>query len=405
MRILVAEDERLTRRSIQRELERSGHEVVAVEDGVAAWEAFQAQPFDIVVTDWEMPRMDGRELIERIRDEGRAGGYAYLIMLTGRSEKGDLVAGMEAGADDFLAKPFDRDELRVRLSAGERIIDLERSLADRNKKLHAANERMHQDLRAAAKVQQELLPTELPDLDGLRFAWRYRPCEELGGDLLNVVPIGESAVAMYLADVSGHGVGASLVSVSVHRSLSVRQDRSSLILLHGDTPGDERSAPPDQVARRLNALYPMSSNGGHFLTVVYATVDAESRELRYCAAGHPGPTIARPGERVRSLETHGLPIGVMEGEEYATTAVQLQSGDRVYLYSDGLMEAMDSSGTLFGRERIDAVIDETRDKSIDESIDALIDAAVTWQGVQEFADDLSLLALEVSSGCDGNARK
>jgi sigma-B regulation protein RsbU (phosphoserine phosphatase) len=396
MRILVAEDERITRASLVRQLERAGHDVVAAEDGAAAWNEFQRDEFDIVVTDWDMPRMDGRELVERIRTEGRA-GYTYLLMLTARSEKGDLVAGMEAGADDFLAKPFDRDELRVRLAAGERIINLERSLADRNQKLFAANERMHDDLRAASRVQQELLPTTLPEISGLRFAWRYRPCEELGGDLLNVVSIGDSAAAMYLADVSGHGVAASLVSVSVHRSLSVQRERSSLIMLHGDTPGDERTAPPNQVVSRLNALYPMRSNGGRFLTVVYATVDAEHLRLEYCAAGHPGPTIARRGQPVRSLETHGIPIGVIDEAEYDMTAFQLQEGDRIYLYSDGLAEAMKPDRRLFGPERVGSVIDETREKSLDESLDAIIDAAVAWQGSKEFADDVSILAMEVSA--------
>ena len=397
MRILIAEDERITRRSLHRQLERWGHEVVAVEDGVEAWEQFQRHSFDIVVTDWDMPRMDGLELVQRIRS-GDGASYVYLIMLTGRSEKHDLVAGMEAGADDFLAKPFDRDELRVRLSAGERIINLERRLADRNQKLHAANERMHHDLRAAAKVQQELLPTKLPDLAALRFAWRYRPCDELGGDLLNVVQISESEVAMYLADVSGHGVAASLVSVSVHRSLSVRRDRSSIILHHGDAPGNATAMVPDHVATRLNALYPMASNGGHFMTLVYATVDSKNLEFRYTAGGHPGPTLARQGEGVRSLESLGLPIGVIADGGYSTNAVQLRAGDRLYMYSDGLMEAMNPVNELFGARRIEALIDETRDVSIDDSLDALIDAAVAWQGSDSFTDDLSLLALEVTGG-------
>ncbi|MHC4850283.1 MAG: PP2C family protein-serine/threonine phosphatase, partial [Planctomycetota bacterium] len=345
MRILIAEDERITRRTLERALTRWGHDVVAAADGVEAWEAFQGEQFDIVVTDWDMPRMDGREFVRRIRTEGRKdAGYAYLIMLTGRSEKGDLVAGMEAGADDFLAKPFDREELRVRLAAGERIINLERNLADRNERLQAANRKMHEDLQAAAKVQQELLPTDLPELDTLRFAWRYLPCEELGGDLLNVLPIGEGRLAVYLADVSGHGVAASLVSVSVHRSLSVRQDRSSLIL----EPEEGGAAAADEVLRRLNALYPMESNGDHFLTVVYAIVHETSLELECCAAGHPGPVIARRDEEIRSLDLRGCPIGILPDPPYVPITMQLQAGDRVYLYSDGLAEARDADGEIFG---------------------------------------------------------
>jgi len=402
MRILLAEDERLTRRSLQRELERWGHEVLAVENGAAAWDEFQRGQFDMVLTDWDMPEMDGQQLVERIRAADDA-SYAYVIMLTGRSETQDLVVGMEAGADDFLAKPWEREELRVRLSAGERIIGLERRLAEQNKQLQFANQRMHRDLEAAARVQQSLLPTDVPQMGRLRFAWRYRPCDELGGDLLNVVPISDRELAMYLADVSGHGVASSLVSVSVHRSLSVRGDKSSLILVHGESPNDVTATPPDQVAARLNALYPMESNGDHFLTLVYATVDAESLEFTYCAAGHPGPTVVRAGKETQSLESHGLPIGFVDTAKYRTTSIQLQPGDRVYLYSDGLEETMDAARELFGRDRIQTVIDQTRDVSLDDSIDALVDAAVAWQGSQRFADDISLLALEVAGepGPDG----
>jgi sigma-B regulation protein RsbU (phosphoserine phosphatase) len=168
-------------------------------------------------------------------------------------------------------------------------------------------------------------------------------------------------------------------------------------MLHGNAPDDEHAAPSNQVAGRLNALYPMATNGGHFMTVVYAVVDAEHLRLEYCAAGHLGPTIARQGEPVRSLETHGVPIGVIDDPEYDMTSVQLQEGDRVYLYSDGLMEAMNSGGQLFGYDRINAIINEARDRSIDESLDALIDGAVAWQGTKDFADDVSLLAMEVSA--------
>lgn len=394
MRILIAEDERITRRSLLRELERWNHEVVATEDGAQAWKEFQHQQFDLVVTDWDMPSVDGCELIQRIR-RGDQVGYVYLIMLTGRSEKSDLVAGMEAGADDFLAKPFDRDELRVRISAGERIINLERRLADQYDKLRTTNERMHRDLRAAAKIQQDLLPTTLPQMGGLRFAWRYKPCDELGGDLLNVVSIGKNCAAMYLADVSGHGVAASLVSVSVHRSLSVRNDRSSLILTQDDLHGNERPTRPDQVATRLNQLYPMSSNDGHFMTLVYASIDTQSLQFDYCAAGHPGPVVARRGETVWSLETGGLPIGVVPDPNYETATMQLIAGDRIYLYSDGLMEVSNPDGEMFGRQQIEETIDRCRELSIEDSSDALIDAAVAWQRSDQFADDLSLLAVEV----------
>src|SRR5215471_2671189 len=131
MRILIAEDERITRMTLSRQLGSWGHEVTAAEDGQEALEHFTAGEFDIVITDWEMPRLSGVELVGRIREVRRA-IYTYMVLLTSRSDKSDVVAGIEAGADDFMSKPFDKDELRVRLLAGERVVNLERALHRQN---------------------------------------------------------------------------------------------------------------------------------------------------------------------------------------------------------------------------------------------------------------------------------
>src|SRR4051812_18461449 len=152
MRILIAEDDRITRMTLARQLQSWGHEVISTEDGQLAWEQFEASPdLDIVISDWEMPRVSGVELVRRIREAPRA-VYTYVILLTSRSEKVDVVDGIEAGADDYVSKPFDRDELRVRLLAGERIVSLERALNRQNAELRDANERIHNGLLAAARV-------------------------------------------------------------------------------------------------------------------------------------------------------------------------------------------------------------------------------------------------------------
>lgn len=129
MRILIADDDPVSRRVLIGYLQKWEHDVVAAADGEEAWRLFEAEDFPLVISDWMMPGLDGPELIRRIRASDRP-GYAYTILLTGRNQKEDLVEGMDAGADDFVTKPFDRDELRVRLRAGERIVRLERALAE-----------------------------------------------------------------------------------------------------------------------------------------------------------------------------------------------------------------------------------------------------------------------------------
>src|SRR5262245_34656683 len=196
MKVLIAEDDPISLEVLQSYLERWGHEVVAAEDGAAAWRLFEADDISLVITDWMMPAMDGLELVRRIRAAPRP-GYVYVILLTAKSRKEDIVRGMEAGADDFLVKPFDREELRVRLRAGERIVMLEQDLARRNEELLTANRHMKQNLDAAARVQRALLPAALPERQDVAFAWTFKPCEELAGDIFGVVPLDDRHVALY----------------------------------------------------------------------------------------------------------------------------------------------------------------------------------------------------------------
>ena len=134
MQVLIVDDEPISRRLLQNYLEKWGYQVVVAENGSRAWQIFQQGDFRMVISDWLMPEMDGLELVRRIRGHTNR-GHVYAILVTVRAQKEDLVEAMEAGADDFISKPFDRDELRVRLREGERIIQLQQALADQNQKL------------------------------------------------------------------------------------------------------------------------------------------------------------------------------------------------------------------------------------------------------------------------------
>jgi signal transduction histidine kinase len=145
MKVLIAEDDPISRRLLQGHLEKWGHEVTAAADGGEAWRLFQRGGYPLVISDWLMPGIDGPELVRRIRGAERP-GYIYVILLTAKAQKADVVQGMEAGADDFVAKPFDHGELRVRVRQGERIVRLEQTLEERNLLLREAQ---------AAVVQHE----------------------------------------------------------------------------------------------------------------------------------------------------------------------------------------------------------------------------------------------------------
>lgn len=137
MKVLVADDDPVSRRLLQNYLQKWGYEVAVTTDGAEAWRMFEQDEFQMVISDWMMPELDGLDLIRRIRRHP-LDHYVYTILLTARSQKDDFVAGMEAGADDFVSKPFDQDELHVRLRAGERIVNLELALKKKYQAMHDA---------------------------------------------------------------------------------------------------------------------------------------------------------------------------------------------------------------------------------------------------------------------------
>jgi DNA-binding response OmpR family regulator len=143
-RVLLAEDEPVTRRLLEAQMTRFGFEVVPVSDGLKAWDVLQTpEAPSLVVLDWNMPGLDGPEVCQKIRSSPRS-NYTYMLLVTARAAKSDVVQGLSAGADDFVSKPVDPDELHARLKTGERIVRLEQTLAAQVKELQAASEHVRE---------------------------------------------------------------------------------------------------------------------------------------------------------------------------------------------------------------------------------------------------------------------
>ena len=394
MQILIAEDERITRMSLARQLDSWGHTVVATEDGPLAWERFEAGGFDIVITDWEMPRLSGLELIQRIRASAAA-SYVYVIMLTGRSDKSDVVRGIEAGADDFVSKPFDKEELRVRLLAGVRIVTLERVLHQQNAELIAANEKIHYGLRAAARVQRSMLPKGNIVTPQVRTAWKYVPSEELAGDAIGLHLIDDRYLVSYVIDVSGHGVPAALLSVCAMNAMEPTAGAASLLRDMTAAGGIGTLQRPATVAAELNRRFRVSDNDGRYLTMILTALDIHTGQFHHTSAGHPPPIVLRGRTAVPVPDAGGFPIGIMDGSEYEQAMTQLEPGDRVFLYSDGLLEQPNpSQAAQFGCDRLLSLFRGQAHVPAESSVTKVVDALAAWSGVATFDDDVSVVLTE-----------
>ncbi|QEG43814.1 PP2C family protein-serine/threonine phosphatase [Roseimaritima ulvae] len=388
MNVLIAEDESATRMRLQRNLEKLGFQATSAANGAEAWKLFQEGDFPLVLTDWMMPEMDGLELVRKIRAAGQQ-QYTYVIMLTSKSEKSEIVEGMEAGADDFVTKPFDRNELRVRVRAGQRIMELEQALS-------LQNQRMKTDLDAAAELQASLLPSHTPDVEGVTFGWSFRPCDELAGDILGVFKLGDDRVGFYVADVSGHGVAASLLSVSISRMMDATPSPTSLLYEAAAGNGALNIRPACEVLRELNRRFQIEECGGKFFSMAYGILDPHTRKLQLASAGHP-PVIRVSADRVAApLEAEGMLIGVIDDYEFEDCEIQLDAGDRLVAYSDGVVEQLDSHDEEFSEQRLGQQLAETRSLSLQDAIAKLEASVVDWSHEGRLNDDLSILAMDLS---------
>lgn len=389
LKILIAEDHELTRFKLKKDLEKWGHEVTAAEDGEEAWELFQGGEFVIIITDWMMPKMDGLELVQKIRAAKGDRDYVYVIMLTAKAEKHDIVAGMGAGADDFLAKPFHRDELNVRLRAAQRITTLNRELGEHNR-------RMKRSLDAAAQIQRSFLPKELPQVPGCRFAWEYAPSEELGGDMLKVVELDDTRIGLYVLEVSGAGVPASLTATTLCRLMSPPFDASSLLVERDEVSGDAMILEPADVAVRLHERFATTQQAGQFFTLLYGILDLETREFTYTSAGHPPMVFQHSGAQACLVELDGMPIGLVPaGQEFSQQTIVLAPGDRVVIYSDGLTDMMNVDAQKFGSDRLLDTMNRVANMPIDQAVKELNNDVQVWKGRASSTDDVAILACEL----------
>jgi phosphoserine phosphatase RsbU/P len=260
--------------------------------------------------------------------------------------------------------------------------------------LRRANAKMKSNLAAASKVQQSMLPHVLPEARGFQFAWRYRPCEELAGDTLGCFHLDETHIGLYIVDVSGHGVAASLLSVTLSRTLLPIPGQSILYATSSTDPSERSIAAPILVAERLNRQFPFDERTSQFFTMVYGVLDTETALFEYVSAGHP-PLVLLDGDgETRELCRKQLPIGILPEPGFVADRIQLQPGERLFFYTDGITEAGDGTDEQYEVERLRQTIATTQAQTLDAALDAIIVSVEDFCSGAEVRDDISLLAIE-----------
>ncbi|AMV35408.1 Phosphoserine phosphatase RsbP [Pirellula sp. SH-Sr6A] len=457
--IVIAEDSRVQGRILQQRLNAAGYEAHIGENGVIALQLVQTLKPVVVVSDIEMPKMNGYELCSEIK-KCKELRHIPVILLSTLSDAEDIIRGLAAGADNYITKPYDVQFLITRIEdlrsqpvqeyeeegaastpvalggqiyevrAGRQqtlnlLVSVFENAVEKNKELHRSNEhlvlakeklsawnyelaalngqlndlngRMQRDLRAAARMQQSLLPNEPLAVSGIQVAWDYTPCEELAGDFLNFAKLDENTLGLYVVDVCGHGAASALLAVAIGRVLTPTASATSLLVRFDPLTGRKVVTPPATVIEELNRRFPMDSQGGLHFTILYGLLDLRTNIFRYSCGGHPQPVHVPSGQSPRLLPGEGLAVGWVEDATFDEYTIELESGDRLFLYSDGVPEAMDANLDQFTDQKMLNALQASRSSSVQEQVAHMKSVVEQWCQPKGPLDDVSMLLIEV--GC------
>ncbi len=397
-RILVVDDNEMNRDMLSRRLQRKKYEVNTAVGGREAIDAIAANEYDLVLLDIMMPEVDGFQVLETVRRT-----YDTLelpiIMATAKTESDDIVKALKMGANDYVTKPIDFQVVLARVNTQMQLKDsmdrvriLEKSLALRNAELQTANDYMTQSLESAASFQLSLLQETPPSVRGLNIGWLYCPCDQLAGDSYGVYPLQEDFLLVYQLDVTGHGVKAALLAVTLLHLLNP-ENPGNVVL----NSGTDAVVSPAQVVAELNDRFQINEESNQFFTMVYGVYDCKKHVFTYVNAAHSTPILTGTDTSLVEEESD-LPVGVMPQMEFTENCLELLDGQAIIVYSDGIIEAIrEEDGELYSEERLIKFLQCESSTEVSELLRLLELEVRDWCGSTGIQDDVSALLIQRQS--------
>lgn len=373
-RILVVDDEPVNLLIMINHLKMEGYEIITAENAEQVEAMLERCDIpDVILLDVMLPRVSGFDLCRKIR-ESYSSHELPVIMLTVRQSTQDIVAGISAGANDYLIKPVNGEELCARVA---NLISMKNSIKAQSELRIIRNE-----LDLAIELQKNILPATLPDIKDLSFAVRYIPSSHVSGDFYDYHIINDSSIGVILADVTGHGVPAAMIASMMQMAYSFSK------MKHTE---------PSEILSEINSIlsiYPHEL----YLTACCILVQIAQRRMRYSNAGHPSVLVYRRAEkRLLNYTVFGRPIGMFEESEYSTIEIELKPGDRIIMHTDGIPEARNPFHENFGDERFHALICDNIGLSPDEFADRVVRSVYDWTKISPdrgLKDDVTLIVFD-----------
>jgi len=381
-KILIVDDEEDILDLVDLSLTADGFDVITARSGPEALEKVKEEMPDLILLDISMPDMDGYEVMRRLKGDRRTSSIP-IIMLTAASDKRDKVRSFSAGADDYVVKPFDADELTARIEA---VLSRTRTIRYINPLISTMGdwsvEELGSSLETAVKIQRNLLPKEPPKLEGIQFGNILESSRTVSGDFYDYIPLDQYRVGIAIADIRGKGLPASLLMVMVRTILR-------LVSRELDSPGD--------VLKKINDMLQTDTDPEFFATMIYGILDTRSLTFRYANGGHCSPIRANEqSKNVGFLREGGLILGVFDFALFEDVEVELEEGDLLFFYTDGVTETESPNGDIYGEERLAGFVRDHLSLSADDLCRAIRDELYEFSGTYQRADDMTIVAIKIT---------
>ncbi len=345
-------------------------------NGEMALQAAARTPPDLVLLDIVMPGMDGYEVCRRLRQMPET-AEVPIMFLSSLEEVQNKTRGFEAGANDYLTKPFEMLEVKARV----------RSLLKAKAYSDAAKEQMASELRVAREIQMGMLPHDFAAVEqayNVSFGAVLEPAREVGGDLYGVCAAGPERLVIFLGDVSGKGIPASMFMV---RAISLARLLARQI------------AEPEAILARLNDELAADNPSGMFVTFLCAVFEPASGRISLANAGHCRPVLLSASNSARwAIKDLGTALGFEAGLTFQRTELNLQNGDALIFYSDGVSEAFNPQEECYGTDRLLADAGALGGASAPDIATGLLRKVRAFAGTAPQSDDIAILALKVNGG-------
>jgi phosphoserine phosphatase RsbU/P len=377
LRILIVDDDPGSRRLLHRSLERT-YDVIECQSGAETIQLLEGAGPALLVLDYQMPDLNGAEVCELIRTSADSEvAQSPIIMLTGHSNEEHEIECLRAGANDFVTKPVNMAVLRARIDTHLRLHVLRKELLAQKIELEEWRSRHEEDLQAARLTQQAILPSRKPAINGWTYAARYQPLMQIGGDIYDWVKAADGSLLVWISDATGHGASAALLTTL-----------TKLLFRHAAAESPTPVGVMDYVEREFQAIF----KGRSFMTAGCVSISPDSGRITFCGAGQPPLLVMRHNGQAESIRSARPPLGLNKADASIEETCDLQPGDAILLYTDGLYEIQNPAGQRLGAEALAALLPPPGGEPAAEWLSAVIEKASAHAESAPFPDDIAAFA-------------